>query len=276
MPRSAYWQDRIVPQTDITINPYDLGFLRGYGVFDVMRTENGKPFLWERHWERLVNSADTLGLRLPVTETEYASILTDLLAENAFPQSTIRTILTGGESESAFVPEGRETFIILIEPFTPLDERYYRDGAKLITLEYARSWPTAKVTNYVAAIREQKRKMAADALEVLFVSGGQALEASTSNFGVFVGDTLVMPDDQILRGITRGLTLELAQQAGFKTEERALSLNEVCSADEMFLTATNKYIVPVVRVDEHPISDGKPGERTRRLMAALHDYCARY
>ncbi len=276
MARYAYWQDRIVPADTVAISPYDLGFLRGYGVFDVMRTENGKPFLLERHWERLANSADMLGLKLPIDATRYRETLADLLAKNAFPQSTIRTVLTGGQSESAFTPEGKETFIILIEPFTPLDDRYYRDGAKLITLDYARSWPAAKVTNYVAAIRENARKVAADALEVLFVSGDRALEASTSNFGIILGETLVMPGEAILRGVTRGLVLELAREAGLKTEERPVALDEVFAADEMFLTATNKYIVPVVRVDDRTIGSGEPGERTRALMAALRDYCARY
>lgn len=274
--RYAYWNGVILPADEIHISPFDLGVLRGYGVFDVMRTENGKPFLWERHWQRFEKSAQTLGLTLPVTMDEYHVILTDLLRKNNLNKVSIRTVLTGGTSESAFLPDGKETFMILITPFLAIDAKYHREGAKLVTLEYARDYPHAKITNYTAAISRANWRHEQEALEILFVRDGQALEASTSNFAIFQGDTLVAPKEGILLGVTRGLTLELARELGFKVEERDVMLEEVLRADEVLLTATNKYIVPVVHIDDTKIGDGRPGERTKKLMQAMQEFVEKY
>jgi branched-chain amino acid aminotransferase len=274
--RYAYWQGNIVPVESVHIHPQDLGVLRGYGVFDVMRTENGKPFLWERHWARFQRSAELLGLRIPVTSEEYVAILRELIEKNGFEQTSIRTVLTGGRSESSFLPEGNETFFILMTPFTPLDEKYFSEGAKLVTLDYSRQFPQAKVTQYVAAIRHANQRQKEGALEILFVKDGMALEASTSNFAIVQGKTIVAPKENILSGITRGLALELARKQGFEVEEREVSLEEVLNANEMFLTATNKYIVPVVRIDDRVIGSGWPGETTKKLMQAMQEFVTSY
>lgn len=272
----GYWKDSIVPVADIHINPFDIGVLRGYGVFDVMRTENGKPFLLDEHWARLEKSAGTLGLKLPLSKARYKEVLQELLQKNGFIQSSIRTVLTGGESEDAFLPAGKENFFILITPFHGLEDLCYTDGVKVMTLEFHRDWPWAKITQYVTAIKQAERKRALHALEILYVRDGKVLEASTSNFAIFQGDVLVTPKDDILLGITRRLTLQLARELGFSIEEREVDFEEVRQADEMLLTATNKYIVPVVEVDDMIIGSGKPGERTQKLMAAMRNFAQSY
>jgi len=272
----AYWNGRFVPMQDIALAPTDLGVLRGYGVFDVMRTENGKPFLLERHFARLQRSAETLHLHLPVDEREFRGIIERLLKENALKQATIRTVLTGGVSESCFLPEGRETFFITIIPFLALDEKYISDGAKIITLDHARHFPHAKITNYITAIEHAPQRLAKEALEVLFVNNGQALEASTSNVMIVKAGVLITPKDHILKGITRGWVLELAESLHIPVEERAITLEETLAADEVFLTATNKYIVPVIQIDKHRIATGHPGPITKKLQAAVREFIAKY
>lgn len=272
----AYWNGNIVPANEVHIDPFDLGFLRGYGVFDVMRTENGEPFLWERHWQRFVRSAETLGLSIPVTAEKYHEILEELLQKNNLGKVSIRTLLSGGPSESAFLPEGKETFLILITPFLAIDEKYYSEGTKLVTLEYSRDYPHAKMTNYTAAISRAKWRQDQNALEILFIKNGLALEASTSNFGIVKNGKIVCPKDNILGGITRELTLELAREQGIEVEERDVTVEEVLNADEVFLTATNKYIVPVVEIDDTTIGDGQPSETTKKLMQAMREFVERY
>lgn len=272
----GYWDGRIVPVNEIRIAPQDLGVLRGYGVFDVMRTENGKPFLLDKHWARLENSAATLDLKLPISKEEYENILDQLLEKNGFMQASIRTVLTGGPSADSFLPEGNETFFILITDFHGLEERFYTDGAKVMTLDFNRDFPQAKITQYVTAIKNAKRKRDADALEILYVQNGKVLEASTSNFAFFAGDVLVTPKMEILLGITRDLTIRLAKENGFTVEERDVSWEELLAADEVLLMATNKYIVPVVQVDEHAIGNGKSGLRTKKLMQAMQEFIRNY
>jgi len=111
---------------------------------------------------------------------------------------------------------------------------------------------------------------------VVFVNEGQVLEASTSNIMIVRDGVVITPKDHILRGITRGWVLELAAGLGLPVEERAMTLAETLSADEVFLTATNKYIVPVVQIDNQPITDGQPGPITKKLQAAVREFVGRY
>ncbi len=271
----AYWNNKYLPAEEITLSPFDLGILRGYGVFDVMRTENGKPYGIKKHWTRFVNSAAMLGLTIPVTESEFGEILHNLAEKNVSsetPELNFRAVLTGGPSEDAFHPEpGKETFYILATPFTKLPISLYTDGSKLVTLEYQRDLPEAKITNYTKAIQNSKIRQEKDALEILFIKNGIVKEASTSNFFAVIGETLVTAESDVLRGTTRNLIIELAKEHGMTVEERKITLEEVLAADEAFITAVNKYVVPVVRIDDQTIGSGKPGAITKKISELLQE-----
>ena len=70
VPSFCYFNGKIVPASEALIHPDDLGILRGYGVFDVMKTVNGKIFLFDDHFKRLNDSAGYLGVKLPMKKTE--------------------------------------------------------------------------------------------------------------------------------------------------------------------------------------------------------------
>jgi branched-chain amino acid aminotransferase len=275
MKQFAYYNGKIMPVSKISISPYDLGILRGYGVFDVMCTKNGKPLLLHDHWKRLVNSARELQLRIPVSEKAYKAIVQKLIKNNGHKESTIRTVLTGGVSADAF-SIGRETFYIMVEKFKPLPKEIFEKGAKVMTLEYQRHHPHAKITNYVMAIKNLKRKKQLGALEILFTKDGKALEASTSNFFIVKKKKLITPVDDILHGITKKLVISLAKKAKIPVVQRTVKVAELFTADELFLSASNKDIVPIIQVDNKKIGNGKPGNITRLLMDVFHDFSLKY
>jgi branched-chain amino acid aminotransferase len=97
---------------------------------------------------------------------------------------------------------------------------------------------------------------------------GLVLEGTTSNLFAFFSGTLVTPNSEILRGVTRKAVLDLAAKIG-PVDLRDLSLAELLTADEVFISGTNKMIVPVVQVDDRVIGEGRPGRHTRHLMNAL-------
>lgn len=274
MKRYCYFNGKIKELKDVKISPYDIGVLRGYGVFDVMRTTNGKPFLIDKHWKRFENSAKELCLEIPINREQYEKTLSKLLKLNKFSESIIRTILTGGVSADAF-SIGKLTFYILIEKYHAYPKSLYKKGAKVITLEFQRSNPKAKVTNYVEAIRNQNRKLKGGALEILYVKNGQVLEFSTSNILLFINNILVTPKDNVLFGTTRNLVLELAKKK-YKVEERAVREDELKKAQEILLTAGNKQIVPIVQIDNWKVGNGQVGENTKVLMQMLEDYMKNY
>lgn len=264
MTKYGYFNGKIVNFKKIKINPYDIGILRGYGVFDVMAAFGKNPFLLKEHFRRLKNSARELKLKMPFSEKEYKKILEKLIKLNKYKKTTIRTIITGGISVDGF-SIGKETSYILIEKFHDYPKDVYKKGAKLISLEYERSHPQAKITNYIEAIRNQSLKEKKKALEILFIKDGKVLEASTSNIFIVKGKKIITPKERILLGITRKAVIKLAKKF-FPVEEREISTKELLEADEVFLTATNKYVAPIVQIDGHKIKNGKVGEATKTIM----------
>ncbi len=274
----CYQNGEIVPASQLRISPWDLGFLRGYGVFDVLISLNGKPFLWEWHFERLEGSALELGLILPVDKEQYYSILQEVIGRNAGQDIIVRTVVTGGASKDAFTREkGQETFLVLAEPLTLLPEAIYTEGAKVMTLPHRRRLPKVKLTQYVEAIRTLDQRQEAGALETLYVEDGIISECAQSNFFIVKDGAIITTTDNALAGITQKLLCEvLIPELGLSLQIRTITYQEVLEADEAFLTGSNKHIVPVVKVDDVVIGSGQPGELTQKLTKRYQEYQKQY
>lgn len=266
----------IMPIGDVVISPRDLGFLRGYAVFDVMPVVNGKPFLFEEHWRRLERSASDLGLRIRLAPDKAKEVMDHLVRRHDYESMSIRTVVSGGPSESGIVPEGKETICIQVEEMLPLPRKVYEEGGKIITLEFKRDLPSSKTTAYIMPIRERNRKIKEGAVEILYVKDGEVLEASTSNFFVVKDGKIHTAKDGVLSGITRGLVIRLANVAGYEVREGTITEEELGNCDEAFITASNKKVLPIVQVDGHVIGDGVPGPVTRKLIAAYDAFSASY
>ncbi|QQS61556.1 MAG: aminotransferase class IV [Candidatus Moraniibacteriota bacterium] len=248
----------------------DLGFLRGYGVFDVSRVFEGKIFRHKEHWHRLKKSAQILGLSLPITQQEHGIIIQKLLSlneKNNKDALAIRTVLTGGVSEGGFLPEGKETFSILIEDVHVLPITNYTYGVSLETLEHKRYFPEAKTIDYITPIAFRKKyPEKKDIFEILYVWEGRILEASTSNISIVKNGSIFSPKEDVLGGITRLVALQIAQAGNISVYEENVSLEQFFDADEVFITASNKKIVPVISVDGKKIGEGVPGKITKFLL----------
>lgn len=273
----CYLNGKIVSSNKALIHIDDLGLLRGYGVFDVMKTVNGKIFLFDQHFKRLNDSADYLGVKLPVKKNEIEEVIKKLISKNKIKQASTRIVLTGGRSADAMHFDAKTpTFYILVSEFKPLKPDLFKNGIKLATVDHSRDAAEIKTTNYVEAVRAiNERQKKENFFEILYVSGGNILEAATSNFFAFSGNKLITPKDNILKGITRNLVIKLAQKE-FEVEERELKTEELNSATEVFIAATNKDIVPVVQIDDKKIGAGKPGKNTKRLMQIFEDFVENY
>ena len=216
MPSVCYIDGKIVPLSRARVPVDDLGFQRGFGVFDFFRTYGGRPFRAREHLRRLRESAMAVGLAFPWEEGELLALVGRLLARAGFPE--------------------------------------------------------AKTVNYLAAVSGIAAAHRAGAVEPLIVDReGLVREGETANFFAVVSGTLVTPGRGILRGVTRELVLELAR--GFlRVEERDLPFPELAEAEEAFITATNKEIVPVVNIGGRSVGAGFPGPETRKLMAAFRRF----
>ena len=199
-------------------------------------------------------------------------IALETLSRNTLEEANVRIVATGGSSPDFMTPQGRPRLLVLVTPLPRLPAEWYDHGVKVVTMRSERRIPGAKSIDYVPAAMALQHARSEGAIEALYVDrDGNALEGTTSNLFALIDETLVTPGRGILSGITRQAVLDISKPL-LPVEVRDLSLAELLSADEAFITGTNKGLVPVVQIDDTPIGDGKPGPHTRLIMSALETH----
>lgn len=265
-----YIDGEFVDEAQASLPASDLAVLRGYGVFDYLRTYGGKPFRLDDHLTRLERSAALIGLALPHPIDEIQRIIEETLARNSHDESSIRIVVTGGSSEDNITPAGKSRLLVFVTPFTNPPAEWFSDGIKVVTERTERYLPEAKTLNYIPAIIALKKAHAQEAIDAIYVDqNGHALEGTTTNLFAFFGDTLVTPGSGVLQGITRQAVIDIAEDI-YNVQQRDISLDELLKADEVFITSSNKEICPVRQIDDTII--GAPGINTQRLIEYFQSF----
>jgi len=268
---TLYLNGKYLPSKKGFISVNDIGFLRNYGVFDYLRTYNGRPFLLKEHLARFRNSAKSLGLYVPKTDQQIAAIISKLLNKNHLAEASIRMVLSGGELVGALeYDQGNPTFAVIVKPYHDLPKDLYEKGVKLVTYEHQRIFPEAKTLNYLTAVKLQPWCKKEKAFEVLYTYKGQVLECTTSNFFGIVKNTIVTPKKNVLSGTVRNFIVDLARKK-FKVVERPVRVSEISKFSESFITGTNKEVLPVVMIDRQKIGNGKVGPMAKQLREIFRD-----
>lgn len=270
----CYFDGKIIPMNKARIAPNDLGVLRGYGAFDFSRTYNGKLFHPKDQYNRFKNSAKIIGLKLPMSESDFESTLIALIKKNKLKDASFRAVITGGPAVDGLVPHDPLLYI-LVEPTCNLPDVLFKKGVSLMIHKFQRYAPEAKTTNYIEAVRLQGERKKQKAYEILYTENGNIRECSTSNFFLIKGDTLITPINNILHGITRKIVLGIAKQH-FNIEEREVSVSELETADEAFITGANKKVLPIVKVGDIKIGNGKVGEKSKLLYRLFDEYTKKW
>jgi branched-chain amino acid aminotransferase len=273
---NVYYVDgTFVPDSEAVFPINDLGLLRGYGCFDFMRTYNGKVIFITDHVQRLFRSAMQIGIELPVSESEVIRLVQETLKRNPPVESSIRILVTGGSSPDFITPQGRPRMAIMVSALSAYPPAWYQEGAQIITVPHTRAIPGAKSIDYIRAMLVLAEARQKGAIEAVYVDPeSRVREGTTSNIFAFIADRLVTPGTGILNGITRQKVLGLAADR-YPVDIRDLRRDELIQADEVFITSSNRLIVPIVRVDDERIGGGRPGERTRSVMQAFADFTDR-
>ena len=260
-----------MPSDQAKIGITDLALLRAYGIFDFFRFVEGKPVFMEDHLERFQRSAELMHLEIPFSITAIKNQIFELSKANDFYNAGIQMLLTGGYSEDAFTPS-KPNLIMLARKISPPPKSIYENGIKLIFWKHVREIPEVKTINYIIPILSMKKREEAGATDILYHDGKHISECSRCNIFIISNDgKLLTPEQGILKGINRKYTLEIAQNI-CEIELRDIAIEEVLHAKEVFMTSTSKRIMPVVKIDDHQIGDGKPGRITLELSRLLENH----
>jgi len=272
---NIYYVDGKFVRADKAVIPVDdLAIVRGIGVFDLVRTRNGRPCFLNEHIARLYRSAAKIGLDMPWDQDALRRVVLDTLDRNTVDEANLRIIVTGGSSPDFMTPKGNPRLLVLVTPLPRQPDGWRTDGVKVITHKVRRSWPGAKSIDYLPAAVALRQAKSADAIEAIYLDDqDRAQEGTTSNLFIFSQGALVTPGTGILSGITRQVVLDIAKEH-YPVDIRDIPKEELLSAQEVFITGTNKGLVPVVRVDDRIIGNGRPGPSTRHLMELLDAFNA--
>ena len=272
-----YIDGKFVSEDEATISVKDIALLRGFGVFDFLVTYNKRPFRLEKHVVRLENSARHIGLELNHSNKEICDIVMQTIGKNPdHKEENIRIVYTGGICSDSVTPQSNGSLMVMPTPKYELPDWWYTKGAKIITVDMERFLPEAKSINYLSAILAQQKARSQDAIEAIYKDkDNRLLEGTTTNLFAFKDNALITPPGGILPGVTRGAVLELLKKK-YEIILDFIPHTDLADMDEMFITASNKEIVPIIQVDGTVIADGKPGKKTLALMADWKAYTTAY
>ena len=266
--RTAYFEGRFMAEENCRLHISDLSVQRGYGAFDFFRVINNVPVFMDEHIDRFYRSAAGLQLEVGIEKASLRSIILELIERNNLGLSGTKLTITGGYSPDGFSMTS-PNFFITQQPLQPRPEHWIELGLKVITYEHVREQAEIKSINYITGtlLHEKFKKSGAD--DFLYRQNDEVSEFPRYNFFIVTEDNVIAtPAKNVLRGITRGKVLELAAQQ-FAVAEKAVTMSDIKSAKEAFITSTTKQVVPVVQVDDIVIGDGKPGKITQQLDAQL-------
>jgi branched-chain amino acid aminotransferase len=283
VPATVNVNGRVYDQEHAAISVFDHGFLYGEGVYETIRTFGGRPFLFDRHMQRLRNSAGMLLLPVPLTDADMRARCRETMAaaglgDGSHNEAYIRILLTRGVGELSYDPAGCPTpsVVIIVKPQIDPPAAVYEQGVKIALVDIVRNHPGSvnpliksnNLLNNALAMQEAFRRGAYEG--VMRNYRGELAECTQSNlFIVKNGAALTPPVDAgLLPGITRAFLFEVGEEVKIPVREAVLQDADLLGADEVFFTSTTRGVVPATRVDEHVIGTGAPGPITRALGAA--------
>ena len=269
-----YINGNYLPESKAVISVLDIGLLRGFGVFDFLVTYNNRPFLIDRHIDRLFNSAKILGLTIGKTKREIESIVNNTLSKNINgKEKTIRILITGGVGNSSTEPSAKASIIVIVEDRHFYPNALFENGAKALSYKYSRPFPEIKSLEYSVAIKALNLAKKSGCIEAVYYDekSGNITEATTSNVFIVKNKQIYTSDNKILFGITRDLVISLCHII-YPVRKRPIKLSDIFSADEVFLTASNKEVMPVVKVDKKKIGNGKVGHVTKDVIQLFRNF----
>jgi branched-chain amino acid aminotransferase len=248
------------PRAEAMVSIFDSGFMLGDGVWEGLRVQKGRLAFLDRHLDRLFEGASAIAMDIGISREDLTQRLYETLDANGMDEGVhVRLMVTRGIRSTPYqdprVIISGATIVIVPEYKEP-DPAVYERGLKLFTVHVRRGDPAvqdqkinshSKLNCILASI--QATQAGADEALMLDPHGFVATCNSTHFFIVRKGELWTSSGKYCLGGITRGLVLEVAREAGIPAIEKDFSLTDVYGADEAFVTGTFAGVVPVREVD---------------------------
>ncbi len=285
-----YLNNRFVQDHEAMVSVFDHGFLYGDGVFETMRSYGPRLFMRDQHLARLFQSAEAIGLRVPIPLVQWTDILHEALVRNEVgtdqQDAYVRITVSRGIGDIGLDPAlcPSPTVVVMTKPLVAPASHLYEQGVSVIVASARRNLPSAlpphiKTTNFLNNILAKREAIAANAFDGLLLNWeGHLTESTISNLFFIRDGRLSTPALHcgLLDGITRRVVIQLAEELHLPLAEGRFTVDHLHQADECFLTNTSMEIMPVVMVDDRRIGNGVPGPLTCTLRARFIEARSRF
>jgi branched-chain amino acid aminotransferase len=277
--RHVFHNNRLLPIEQVRLSPGQSGLVSGWGVFSTIRIAEGIPFAFERHWRRLSRDAEKIRCPFPFDAAKVGEQLAQVLHANQVREGCARIYVISNKMGFWRSDENFSASDLLI---CSSDLPAYRDPVRLDLREQGRhaASPLAgvKVTSWLNNVWNLHEAHESGWDEVVLLNErGEVAECTAANiFCARAGRVATPPlSSGCLEGVTRAILLEVGPSVGVPVEERTLQPGDLYSADEVFISSTNRNVIAVGEIAGHKIASG-PATVMRKLDQAFASYVRDY
>jgi branched-chain amino acid aminotransferase len=283
MIEKVFLNDKLIDIDKACIPVTDSGFLYGAGLFETMRSYNGVVFSLTDHLDRLSASARALSINNPYTKQYITDAIYKLLEANKLTDARLRLTLTNGPMSQSNEQQ-KPTLLITATKLQPYPSEYYMNGVTVVLCPFRQNLSEPiyghKTTSYfsrIIALSLAHQKRAAEAL--WFTVDNRLAEGCISNVFLAKDSVLYTPliGTPILAGVARKTVCQIALKNSIKLVEKDLYINDLLSADEVFLTNVIMQILPITKIEKHTIGGGEVGPMAKKLQnyftASFEEQC---
>lgn len=283
MDRWVYLNGQFVSADQAVVSTYDHGFLYGDGAFEGIRAYNGKAFKLNEHIDRLYNSLKALWIDMPYGKKQFIANVQELLKMNAVTDGYIRVTVTRGEALGLDPKniKGQPTVVVSTDKLSLYPKSMYENGLEVVTVATRIANPQVleprikSLGKYLCNIQAKIEANHVGAGEGLMLTeDGYVAECTGDNVFFIKNDVVYTPAAYlgILEGITRQTVMDLLAEMDVKVVEGTFTRFDLYTCDEAFLTGTAAEVIPMVKLDDRILGDGKPGPITKKAIEAFHNY----
>jgi len=275
MSRIAYINGRYVPQSHAQVRVEDRGYLFSDGVYDAIPVHNGNLAFIDRHLDRLDRSLAELKIARPMTRAALLQVAREVLRRNGVRNGGLYVQVTRGVAprDHKFPKGVKPSLLMMARKWKAPAPDLLTKGAAVVTMPDQR-WARRdiKCISLIANVLAKQAATEQGAFEAWLVDeDGMVTEGSSTSAWIATanGALVTRPNGhEILPGITRSVVVDVARELGLTLQLRPFSREEAYAAREAFLTSTSNFVLPITRIDDKPVGEGKPGPIAVRLRAA--------
>ncbi len=274
MPNIGYLNGQFMPLEQVQVSVEDRGYQFGDGVYEVIRTYRGHPFGLEEHVARLERSARELHIPLSLSKQEWFSAILKGIQQSGYESAKVYIQITRGTAprNHQFSSSLTPTILITIREMPEFDMASYVRGVQVITVPDIR-WGRCdiKSLNLLPNVLAKQQAAEAGAFEAIFVRDGFVTEGASSNVMIVNENMVSSPElnHQVLAGVTLQFVMRIARANGYDVHERSFHVEELATADEVFLVGTTIEVLPVTQVNHSKVGLGLPGPVAGSFMTSF-------